>query len=394
MALNPPSRPTRPTRPRPRPGRLLLRGLLGLGLAAALLAAGHALLWRWMAGQLEAGFQDWAAQRRALGWRLDHAPPLRGGWPLAATLTLPRFRLSGDGTPAVGPVAGMAGAIEWQADALVLRLAPPRLDRLVVEMPGRHRLRLGAIELPFAADRLAATLPLEAGVLPREARLDAGRLRLGTPAGTVEAGDAMLEVETRMTAIEGEPAVALRVAASQLLLPPGEAGGLAPAVGVLGRAVAEAALDLALTGPVPPGRGPAAKAEAWRDGGGTLALRGLQLRWGPLAASGTATLTLDEGLQPMGAGTLRVAGAGEVLQAAAQAGLLTRQAAATGRTVLRLLSRTPAAGGPAELEVPLTLEDRVLTAARMRLAQLPAWSWPAPPELPDAAQDPSLPARD
>ena len=104
----------------------------------------------------------------------------------------------------------MPGGLEWQADALVLRLAPPRLDRLVVEMPGRHRLRLGALDLPFAADRLAATLPLEAGVLPREARLDAERLRLGTPAGAVEARHAMLEVETRMTAIEGEPAAALR----------------------------------------------------------------------------------------------------------------------------------------------------------------------------------------
>jgi hypothetical protein len=368
-------------------GRLLLRGVLGLALLAALLAAGHALLWRWMGSQLEAGFQDWAAQRRALGWRVDHAAPLRGGWPLAATLILPRFRLEGGG-------ATLPGGMEWQADALVLRLAPPRLDRLVVEMPGRHRLRLGAVDLPFAADRLAATLPLEAGVLPREARLDAERLRLGTPAGAVEVRHAMIEVETRMTAIEGEPAVALRLTASDLLLPPGEAGGLAPAVGVLGRGVAEAVLDLALGGPVPPGRGPAAKAEAWRDGGGTLALRGLQLRWGPLAASGTATLTLDEALQPMGAGTLRVAGAGEALQAAAQAGLLTRQAAATGRGVLRLLSRTPAAGGPAELDVSLTLEDRVLMAARMRLAQLPEWRWPAPPELPDAAQDPSLPARD
>lgn len=386
MALNPPSPP--PSRPGARSGPiLLLRGLLGLALLAALLAAGHALLWRWMGSQLEAGFQDWAAQRRALGWRVEHAPPLRGGWPLAATLTLPRFRLEGGG-------ATLPGGMEWQAEALVLRLAPPRLDRLVVEMPGRHRLRLGLAELPFAADRLAATLPLEAGVLPREARLDAERLRLGTPAGTVEARAAVLEIETRMTAIEGEPAVALRLLATDLLLPPGEAGGLAPAVGALGRGVAEAALDLALTGPVPPGRGPAAKAEAWRDGGGTLALQGLQLRWGPLAANGTATLTLDEALQPMGAGTLRLAGAGEALQAAAEAGLLTRQAASTGRGVLRLLSRTPAAGGPAELELPLALENRVLTAARIRLAQMPAWSWPAAPELPDAAQDPSLPARD
>ncbi|MFC7477186.1 DUF2125 domain-containing protein [Dankookia sp. GCM10030260] len=380
MALN-------PNPPPRRRGRLLLRGLLGLALLAALLAAGHALLWRWMGGQLEAGFQDWTAQRRALGWRVEHAAPVRGGWPFAATLTLPRFRLEGGG-------ATLPGGIDWQAEALVLRLAPPRLDRLAVEMPGRHRLRLGDWDLPFAADRLAATLPLEAGVLPREARLEAGRLRLGTPAGAVELRTARLEVETRMTAIEGEPAVTLRVAAGEVLLPPGEGSALAPAVAVLGRGMTEAMLDLVLGGPMPPGRGPAAKAEAWRDGGGTLALQGLALRWGPLAASGTATLTLDEDLQPMGAGTLRVAGAGEALQAAAQAGLLGRSAAATGRTVLRLLSRTPAAGGPAELDLPLTLENRVLAAARVRLAQLPEWHWPVPPELPDAAQDPSLPARD
>jgi hypothetical protein len=379
MSLNP--------SPPPRRGRLLLRGLLGLALLAALGVAGHALLWRWMGGQLETGFQDWAAQRRALGWRVEHAAPLRGGWPFAATLTLPRFRLVGGG-------ATLPGGVDWQAEALVLRLAPPRLDRLVVEMPGRHRLRLGALDLPFAADRLAATLPLEAGVLPREARLDAERLRIGTQGGTAEARDATLEIETRMSAIEGEPAVALRITAWEVLLPMAEGSGLAPAVGVLGRAVEQAVLDLAVTGPVPPGRGPSAKAEAWRDGGGTLELRALELRWGPLAATGTATLTLDEALQPMGAGTLRVAGAGEALQAAAAAGLLTRQSAATGRTVLRLLSKAPAVGAPAELEVPLTLEDRVLTAARMRLAQVPAWSWPAPPELPDAAQDPSLPARD
>ena len=182
--------------------------------------------------------------------------------------------------------------------------------------------------------------------------------------------------------------------AADLLLPPGEAGGPAPAVGVLGRAVAEAGWTWRWAAPVPPGRGPAAKAEAWRDGGGTLALRGLEAALG--AAGGERHGDADPGRGAAADGRRDAAGGrrGEVLQAAAQAGLLTRQAAATGRGVLRLLSRTPAAGGPAELDVRSTLEDRVPTAARMRLAQLPEWRWPAPPELPDAAQDPSLPARD
>jgi hypothetical protein len=374
MSLNPP-RPAGPGRA----GRLFLRGLLGASLLAALLVAGHALLWRWMGSQLEAGFRNWATQRRALGWRVEHAAPSRGGWPFAATLTLPQFRLEGGG-------ATLPGGMEWQVEALVLRLAPPRLDRLTVEMPGRHRLRLGALELPFAADRLTAAMPLERDVLPREARLEGERLRIGTPAGAAEALSAQLEIETRMTAIEGEPAVSLRLSAGDVLLPP----AVGPTAEVLGRSVESAVLDLALTGPVPPGRSPTAKAEAWRDGGGTLELRSLALNWGPVAGTATATLTLDEALQPMGAGTLRLAGGGEALQAAAQAGLLTRQAAATGRTVLRLLSRTPTEGGPPQLEVPLALEERVLAAARVPLAVLPPWHWPAPPTLPD----PSLPARD
>ncbi|MCB4820240.1 DUF2125 domain-containing protein [Roseicella aerolata] len=378
MALNPLRTPAPG-----RAGRLLLRGLLGAALLAALLAAGHALLWRWMGSQLEAGFRDWAAQRRAMGWRVEHAAPARGGWPFAATLALPQFRLEGGG-------ATLPGGMEWQADALVLRLALPRLDRLAVEMPGRHRLRLGALDLPFAADHLLATLPLERDVLPREARLTAERFRLGTPGGAVEALSAELEIETRMTAIEGEPAVALRLAAGDMQLP----AAAGAAVGVLGRSVESALLGLVLTGPVPPGRFPAAKAEAWRDGGGTLELRTASLRWGPVAGTATATLTLDEALQPMGAGTLRLAGGGEALQAAAQAGLLSRQAAATGRTVLRLLSRVPAEGGPPLLEVPLVLEEQVLTASRVPLAMLPRWNWPAAPVPPEAGQDPSLPARD
>nr|WP_254453354.1 DUF2125 domain-containing protein [Siccirubricoccus sp. G192] len=179
-----------------RAGRLALRGLLGAALLLALLAAGHALLWRWMGSQLQDGFTAWAETRRAQGWRVEHAPPLRGGWPFAATLTLPRFHLEGGG-------ATLPGGMDWQAEALVLRLSPPRLDRLAVEMPGRHRLRLGEMLLPFTADRLVATLPIERNVLPREARMEAERLRLGTVTGAVEIRAAELEIETRITAIEG-----------------------------------------------------------------------------------------------------------------------------------------------------------------------------------------------
>lgn len=367
-----------PAKPSPSPDqaarrgrRLAFRVLLGGGLLLALLAAGHALVWRAMASQLQDGFTAWAEARRAQGWRVEHAAPVRGGWPLSATLTLPRFRLAGG-------AATLPGGMEWQAEALTLRVSLPRLGRLVVEMPGRHRLRLGEAEWPFAADRLTAEMPIERHVPPREAVLEAERLRVGTAAGTVEALHAWLAVETRTTAIEGEPAISLHGEAEtvQLPMPPGPTP---PLLASLGRSLAMLRVDLALTGPVPPGRHPRLRAEAWRDGGGTLELRGLDLHWGPVAATSTATMALDEALQPMGAGTLRLTGATEALDAAASAGLLTQGGAGTARMVVGLLSRRPADGGPPRLDVPLTLEGRMLTLARIPLARLAAWEWPLPP---------------
>src|SRR5690606_17275058 len=70
---------------------LLALALLGL---AALVAA-HALLWRWTGDRIEAGFEAWARTRRATDWQVQHGPPQRGGWPFAATLRLPEFRLAG-----------------------------------------------------------------------------------------------------------------------------------------------------------------------------------------------------------------------------------------------------------------------------------------------------------
>jgi len=381
MSANPPAGPGRA-------GRMVVRLLLGLALSLAVLASGHALIWRSMSSQLQAGFDDWAAVRRAQGWQVTHAPSIRGGWPLAATLSLPGFRLEGGG-------GTLPGGLEWQAEALMLRVALPRLDRLVVEAPGRNRLRLGGLDVPFAADRLAVILPLERDVLPSDATAEAEQLRIGTTLGAIEVRSARLTVETRITATEGEPAVTLAISATDILLPPGAMPvPNGSATGALGRNIDALALDLALTGPVPPGRGPTAKAEAWRDGGGTLELRALDVTWGQVSATSTATLTLDEALQPMGAGTLKVTGATAAVDAAATAGLLAPRAALGARAVARLLSRTPPEGGPPQLEVPLTLEGRTLTLARLPLAKLVAWTWPAPPEIPDAAQDPSLPARD
>ena len=353
--------------PSPRPARAplrLRRLLLGAGLLLVLLAVLHSLVWNWMAGRLQAGYDAWAAARRAQGWRIEHAVPVRGGWPLSATLRLRDFRLSGGGV-------SIPGGLDWAAPSVTLRVVLHRPGELRIAAGGPQRLRLGGTEIPFAADRLTASLPLQAHVLPRGGTFEASRLRIGTVAGGVEIGAARLTLDSRMSAIEGKPAISLEGEAENLAL---------PIATPLGRQIGAVRIDAALTGPLPGGRNPTTRAATWRDAGGTLELRRLELDYGPAHAQVAATLALDDQLQPMGAGTLKLSGAEAVLDALAGAGLVTQRNAALARRVVSVLSRPPAEGEPPQLEVPLTLEGRGLAVARIPVARMPALLWPGPAE--------------
>lgn len=357
---------THPAASRRRPlGPRLALGALVLLLA---LGAGHAVLWRMMANHLEAGLATWVEIRRAQGWRVEHAAPVRGGWPLSATLTLGAVRLEGGG-------GTLPGGLALEAERVVLRVTLPWLNRLRVEMPGAHRLRLAGTEWRFAADELVALVPLEEGTPPREATFLAERLRLSTPAGPLEIARAHFSGATTSTATEDERAITLSFAAEAIDLPV-----VADAARGFGRRIEQFSAEVALSGPVPSGWMPARRAAAWRDAGGSLELSQFILHWGPAEVAAAATLALDETLQPMGAGTLRLTGAGEALQALTDAGLVGRRAAGTARIMLTLMSR-PAAGGRTEIEVPVTVEDRTLAVARIPVTRFPAWVWPGPGDV-------------
>ena len=122
-----------------------------------------------------------------------------------------------------------------------------------------------------------------------------------------------------------------------------------------------------------------ARATGWRDGGGTFEVQHAALQWGPLDLTGSATLALDDHLQPMGAATAKVRGYVATLDALAGARLIPPQAAMAAKAVLGLMAHTPQDGGPPEVEVPLTLQNRQLSVGRIPLAHLPEFSWPDAP---------------
>lgn len=225
---------------------------------------------------------------------------------------------------------------------------------------------------PVRAARMRAQVPLEPGVPTRAVTIEVVGLEAGLPGGRFALGQLDITAETRPAAQQGEPAATLGVVARAVELPPVREWPLGPRIERLD-------FDLVVTGPVPRAQDLAERAEAWRDGGGALELRRLELVWGEVTVAGGATLALDGQLQPMGAATARVGGHSAALRALTASGALTPRSALTAGVVLGLMARPPSAGGAPVVEVPLTLQNRTLSLGRIPLRRLPNLVWRPPP---------------
>jgi hypothetical protein len=334
-----------------------------------LLVAGHFAIWHYAATQLDAGFAAWLAQRRAAGWTCAAGTPERGGWPLAATLSVPSVVLHG-GDPDI------PGGLAWSTDRLDLRVDLLSPGTLQVRAEGTQHLSLADLpDIAFTADSLVALLPLEAETPPHAVSLTARNLRAGLPdidaAASLTVGLVQLDAAIKPAAPAGEAALTWRLSTEAIALP-------AVTAWALGSRISSLSIEGTVDGPVPLARGLVPRATAWRDGGGTLEIRHLAMGWGPLGLSGAATLALDARLQPMGTGSVRLLGYAAALDALASGHVLTPSAAVAAKAVLSLLASVPEDGGPAEVEVPLTLQDRTLSMRQVPLVRLPEVIWPAP----------------
>lgn len=361
--------------------RGLRAGIAVLTACAALLLV-HALAWHWLTGEIEVAFRSWADSRREAGWQVRHEAPRRGGWPLAATVMVPRLEIE-------GATATVPGGFAWSAPELVLRLSLPRLDRLVAEPRGALRLRIGEAEYPFAADRIEIATPFEPGASVRRADGLAERLRIGTPQGPLELQGVAMRMSLWSSATEGEPALALAVSAHGLELPR-EWGGQAP-IAALGRRIETIGFEGTISGPIAFASDMSVRAEAWREGGGTVEIGALAVTWGPVQGTVRMTLTLDDALQPMGAGQLRMTGASEAVEALRGAGAIAPRTARAARAAVALLARRPDPQSPPQIELPVTLDDRHLSVGAIPLLRFHVVEWPSAPLAPDEVLDPSLP---
>jgi Uncharacterized protein conserved in bacteria (DUF2125) len=341
------------------------RRWLWISLLAAplLLLAADTLYWWIAVRQLEQGFAVWEARLRGAGWSQQHASPTRGGWPLAATLTIRAVSLA-------GPSPDIRGRLAWSAERLVLRVELAHPAVLEVIPGGLQHLRADDYpEVPFTAERLRLRLPVRAAPWPSFADIVARNLHADTPLGEASLQDFLLHLDFTPEAKSGEPALAFALNAEGVSPPSGIVRPLGPRITSLG-------LEGVLSGPMPVGRTMADQVAAWRDAGGSIEIRHLSMVWGPLDLSGSATLALDDQLQPMGAGSARLVGYAETLDALAAHVAISRSAAIASKAVLSLLAHNPDDGGPPDVEVPLTLQYRTLSMRQVPLVRLPEVDWP------------------
>lgn len=346
---------------------------IGLPAAALLLAAGDVAGWYFATARLADGFAAWERARRAEGWTVQSGPPRWAGWPLSAAIVVPGFELSF--TPPRQPLP-----MTWRAERLVLRVRAPAPADLRLRPLGAQSFALGgAPAVPYRAESLLVTVPLDRHAGAGVATLQAHGLRAGNGADGLAIGSAQLRAHWDERAAKGQTAGAVRLDVRAVRLP---AGARWP----LGRRIAAFAAQGTLDGPVAPAGTPQARARAWQQAGGSLLLRHVDLRWGPLTASLEAKLGLDGDLQPSGTGRAMVIGYAQALDTLAANGALPNDAALAAKAMLSVMADAPGPDGEAgEITLPFTLDASVLNVRGVPLMRLPPLSWPGAPAEDGAA---------
>ena len=312
--------------------------------AATLLAVlvADTFVWFVACRRLETGVRE---TMEAAGWTLTSSATQWGGWPVAAEITL------ADSALRTGP--DVIPPLVWTARRTTLRLVAWRPTILTVSPAGAQTLAIGAAPpVPFAAQTLAATIDLTAH---DPVRLAAAALEIAAPDGPVRMDSATLLLLPDGVSVDLE-GVTLPGRAGQPMTPP----------------IDTLRFDGQIAPPIEPQPTASESARIWRTHGGTLTLSAASLRWAALAATGRATLTLDQSLQPAITGQITATGLATVIEQLAQTGALTRSAATAAQGMLAILA-APTGGGPVTL--PVALRDGIVSLARIPLLRLAPLQW-------------------
>lgn len=334
--------------------------LVATGIAG--LAAIYIGYWFLLAHIMRQDIDNWSASQRAAGYSISLGEPQIDGFPFAV-----RARMAAPAVLAPG------GLWHWRGPDLYLSIRPWAPLEWQFAAPGHHRVDM-------------------AGDSPRWDELDADALTLGLAIGfdgQVHRATLDLTGISLLDSRLGRSGIAAGKLDARLPWPPpGDPTKSAldldlDAAGIdipdsqtspLGQRVDSAHAVIQVMAAPPPEASPRQTLLAWQNAGGAIELREGRLAWGPLEMAGDSTITLDQNLQPVAAGTVYVAGLKETLDAFVAAGMLQEGPAKLARFMFSALAQ---GGRKPHVKLPLTLQDGFLYMGPIKLAPVPPvdWSW-------------------
>ncbi len=349
--------------------------LAGLSTAVLVLAGcgAYTAYWFHVAGQLRKGVEDFAAQRRADGWRLEFGRAALFGFPRAVGLDLGAVSLA---TPS---------GIQWSSEAVRLRV--PGLDPLgpSLELGTSHNLALGGDSLGGAWRGIVTTsgatvrLRVDGDGDLQAFAFEAGRLALEQPgAGPLLAGHLAISYQWLNPPDPGHEKPSAR-----FTLETRDVEMSLPADLPLNRRLEVVQVEGRVMGTIPE-EAPLSALAAWSNAGGNIELDRVAVDWAPLSLEGDGTFAFDPALQPLVATTARIRGWNEIMGRLVQAGLMEPGVASAAEMILAILARPDPQGRPT-LTLAVTLQDGYLYAGQARLFKVP----PLPITPPGSGAPPS-----
>jgi hypothetical protein len=336
---------------------------IGWSVAALVVGtlAGYAIYWYVVAPKVDAAIDDWVAMQRQAGLTLEfQRTPVAGfPWEFRSIFRNPHVAGSINGQP-----------VEWQGAALELSLSPFDLETIRFSAAGHHRVDLGAARYTLDAAALNGALAFRDDGTMAKVDAEGESIKLELPNGTgmsLDGATIGLTLPEAPPRSDQESAADFSVDATNVALPAGTTLLTADPLTTV-------RIAGSIKGPIPAAPLSPALA-AWSNQGGTLEVKAFTLAQPPLTLTGSATLALDQDLQPIGAANMTARGLGETIDLLARQGRL----AAGDATKFKLFvkgAQSPGADGVPEVATGLSLQNGYLSWGPFRLARMPRITWP------------------
>jgi len=341
-----------PSRPVRRFGK---KSLLSAVIAIFTLMLSYGAWWWIVARQGEKALVDWVEIQRSYGRQITYTRLIQSGFPGSVRLELRDPRVEFDGWI-------------WRGNSLVLTASPWAVSVFDVTAGAEQR---GRMVLDGQSEPFSLTVSSLRGQL---------QFRHGQFQSSYWAGQDMevrlkhrqltyrvTELQVR-TSQDGPHQTDWKIRVRKLMLPQSLSAPLGPDIGhmdISGQLVGNAT-----------GRNLRQWLSNWRNAGGRMEIKSLDIGYAPLQVTGEGVISLDPQLQPVGTFHARVRGAMTAVDRLVADGRINPGASLAVKLMLAALSKKPASGaGERYLDLPMVLRRQILFSGSMQLLRLKTIQW-------------------